>query len=109
MQHQGGIEYRLVVRASGSRAERAGSGQANTLIPWQTHSYAGETGKTYNPIWVDSIKGEGRGESQPIFDRDRKSGEQVEMLLEDLFGKSFRAFRTSPEIRQFVENNRPAT
>ena len=62
-----------------------------------------------NPIWIDSIKGEGRGESHPIFNEDSNSEAQVGMALKELFGKSLQAIRTSPEIRQFVEKNRPAT
>jgi len=55
-----------------------------------------------NPIWVDSIKGEGRLNVGNYFTHKGNAEEQVEMLLKDLFGKSFQAMKASPEIRQFV-------
>lgn len=56
-----------------------------------------------NPIWIDSIKGEGRANTGNVFTHKSNAEKQSEMLLKDLFGKSLQAIKTSPEISQFVK------
>ena len=53
----------------------------------------------HNIIWMNSIKGEGRASQS-------KTETQMRMLLEELFGKSLQAMKTSPEISQFVNKIR---
>ena len=60
-----------------------------------------------NMIWIDSIKGEGRATTGNIFTHKSNAEEQVEMLLKDLFSKSFQAIRASPEISQFGTKKQP--
>lgn len=55
-----------------------------------------------NIIWVDSIKGEGRESTGNIFNHKSKMEKQIKKLLKDLFSKSFRSIKESPEIRQFA-------
>jgi hypothetical protein len=59
-----------------------------------------------NMIWIDSIKGEGRANTGNVFTANSNAKKQAEMLLKDLFGKSFQAMKTSPEISQFVIRTR---
>jgi hypothetical protein len=58
-----------------------------------------------NVIWIGSIKGEGRAEQGNIYNHKKKAAEQIEMLLKDLFSKSFQAMKSSPAITQFIEKN----
>ena len=60
-----------------------------------------------NMIWIDSIKGEGRAATGNIFTHKSNAEKQVEMLLKDLFSKSFQAIRASPEISQFGTRKQP--
>jgi hypothetical protein len=61
-----------------------------------------------NVVWADSVKGEGRANTGNIFTHSSNAEKQTEMLLKDLFRKSFQAIRMSPEISQFAARKRQA-
>lgn len=61
-----------------------------------------------NVVWVDSVKGEGRANTGNIFTQSSNIEKQTEMLLKDLFRKSFQVIRMSPEISQFAARKRQA-
>lgn len=60
-----------------------------------------------NMIWIDSIMGEGRAATGNVFTHKSNAEKQIEMLLKDLFSKSFQAIRASPEISQFAARKQP--
>jgi hypothetical protein len=79
----------LVVRAEGVTVGVFGKSVLSGVLEWKFEDASG------NVIWIDSIQGEGRTVMTDI-------EKQGQLLLEDLFRKSFEAIKSSPEIRQFV-------
>jgi hypothetical protein len=71
------------------------------VLEWKLEDNQGNT------IWIDSIKGEGRAEIGNIYNHKKKAAEQIEILLKDLFSKSFQAMKASPEITRFVAKKQP--
>jgi hypothetical protein len=58
--------------------------------------------RNHDIIWADSITGQGRANTGNIFNHNSNANKQMEMLINDLFSKSLRAMRASPEINNFA-------
>lgn len=84
----------LVERTVGATA--FGESVLSVVLEWKLEDLSG------NVIWIDSIKGEGRANSGNVFTHNANAEKQIQLLLEDLFTKSFEAIMSSPEIKQFV-------
>jgi|GEM_PF-3442365 len=84
----------LVERTLGATA--FGESVLSVVLKWKLEDLSG------NVVWIDSIEGEGRARSGNIFTHKANAEKQIQLLLEDLFRKSFEAIKSSPEVKQFV-------
>jgi hypothetical protein len=70
------------------------------LFNWSLHDRNGE------PIWVTTIAGEGKGRmGSSVLSKDT-GREQVEIVLNDVFQKSFHEMSSSRFIQEFATNRR---
>lgn len=71
--------------------------QVTTLaLEWSLMDAGGEL------IWIETVRGEGRATSGNIFTHRANTREAMDLLLADLFSRSYQAIVSSSEVRQFA-------
>jgi hypothetical protein len=66
------------------------------VLEWKFEDPAG------NLVWVDTVKGTAKTKQGNVFTDKKKAQEQIQLMLQDLFAKSFQAISTSTEIRKYA-------
>lgn len=99
-----GIDVILTPRVTD--VSRLESGRASTLsrlvvvVEWRLEDAKGKL------VWLQSITGEGVAPVGNTISAGKYEGQQVDLLMKDLFKKTFEAIKTSPEIQQFAASKR---
>jgi len=90
------LEPRMVAATRSMGATAFGEQVTAVSIEWQLTDPRGRL------VWVETVTGEGRGNTGNVFTYQGNSAEQVKAVLEDLFHESHRAIASSPEIRKLA-------
>jgi len=84
----------LVERRMGATA--FGDQVVTVKIEWTLRDPSG------NVIWIDTVRGEGRGHTGNLFTHMQNTKEQIAQVFDQLFRNAAEVIATSPEIRAFA-------
>jgi hypothetical protein len=84
----------LAERTMGATA--FGTSIFTVILEWKLEDTKG------NILWIDTLKGEGRGKTGNVFTHKGNAEKQIKIALEELFQSSFKALSSSPEIRTYA-------